>query len=393
MKHGTRNIEKTALLFVFTLFSLLAFSQVTVLKEHIKAGWDFTTITRPSFSDAALHSKITVAWNKPQPSCLSPDGLHNGVLPRECRLLRDFFCFTNDNAQGGRIVMDLGKTIPVTMVNSYSAQGPVGGTTWCEEFDGARAPQVYTLYGSASEKPDPNNLASNEWVKIAEVDTRPDSSGATWIGQYGVNIKELNGGLLGEFRWLAWDVKPTLMPGVNPNWTNTWYTELDVHTAETIKNAGDAVMAGTQLKEITVAYKTHFDIGFTHPAPEIVKIYRTGMIDHALKLIDESQQLPPDKRFAWTIPSWVAYQILWEGQDPVRRARIVQAIKNGSLVVHGLPVTVHTESLGLEDLVFGLSLNTKISHDIGIPLSRSGKMTDIPSHSVDMAHTVKKCRD
>jgi alpha-mannosidase len=382
MKFYNRIKLKSSLVIVLSFFiTLSAFNQVIVVKEQIKTGWAFSKVMRPSKTDAAQNSKITIAGNKAILSCLSPDGLHNGVLPQECRLLRDFFCFTNNNAKGGKIVMDLGKVIPVAMVNSYSAQGPVGGTTWCEEFDGSRAPQVYTLYGSSSNKPDPNSLLSKEWVKIADVDTRPNASGKDWIGQYGVNIKEKNGNLLGKFRWLVWDVKPTLMANANPNWTNTWYTELDVHTPETQKNGGDGIMAGTQLKEIVVAYKTHFDIGFTHPAPEIVNIYRTTMIDHALKLIDESQQLPADKRFVWTIPSWVAYQMLWDGQDSTRRARILSAIRSGSLVVHGLPVTVHTESLELEDFVFGLSLNTKISNDLKIPLSRSGKMTDIPSHS------------
>lgn len=369
-------------LFIFlSLFSLFCYSQGVVVTEQIEKGWAFTKIMRPSKTDAARYSTITILGNKAISSCLSPDGLHNGVLPQECRLLRDFFCFSNDNANGGKIVMDLGKIIPVAMVNSYSAHRPVGGTTWCEEFDGSRGPQVYTLYGSSSLSPDFDNLERKEWIKIADVDTRPNTSGQGWGGQHGVNIKAAKGELLGRFRWLVWDVKPTLMLKVKPSWTNTWYTELDVHTPETLKNGGDAILAGTQLEGITVAYKTHFDIGFTHPAPEIVNIYRTSMIDHALELIEESYKLPPEKRFAWTIPSWVAYQILWSGQDSARRARVVNAMKSGSLVVHALPVTVQTESLDLEDLVFGLSIHTKVCRDVGIPLSRSGKMTDVPSHS------------
>jgi hypothetical protein len=105
------------------------------------------------------------------------------------------------------------------------------------------------------------------------------------------------------------------------------------------------------------------------------------MIDNALRLIEESYQLPVEKRFAWTIPSWVAYQILWEGQDSLRKSRVVNAMRKGSLIVHGLPVTVQTESLELEDLLFGLTLNKKISEEVGVPMSRSGKMTDVPSHS------------
>lgn len=373
-----------------TLFlsSLLLFfysgNAQTVKTEHITGKemltrWEFGTIMRPSKSDAASNSTITITGNKQLSSCLPPAALNNGVLPQETRLLRDFFCFM-DNTDGGKIVMDLGKVIPVAMVNTYSAHGPVIGTTWCEEFDGARGPQVYTLYGSAAQNPDAGNLKTTEWVKIADVDTRP-SDDADWQGRYGVNISGENNKSLGDFRWLVWDVKPTFKPGTDPIWTNTWFTELDVHTKETLANGGDAILAGTQLKEIIVAYKTHFDIGFTHPAPDIVNVYRTSMIDKALDIIDEFAEMPADKRFCWTIPSWVAYQILWDGQEPERRKRVTDAMKNGNIIVHGLPVTVHTESLTPADLVFGLSLNKAISEDLGIPMSRSGKMTDPPCHS------------
>lgn len=371
---------KFYLLLFFSSISLLGNTQI-ITTEHIRENWDFKEVMRPSKNDAAIHSKIYIKENSPISSCLSLDGLHNGVLPQECRLLRDFFCFTNDNASGGKIAMDLGKIMPISMINSYSAHGPVGGTTWCNEFEGERGPQVYTLYGSSSVNPDFDNLQSLEWIQIAHVDTRPKNTEDDWVGQYGVNIKGENNQLLGNFRWIVWDIKPTLKENVNPCWTNTWYTELDVHTPETLLSGGDAILAGTQLKEIIIAYKTHFDIGFTHPAPEIVNVYRTSMIDQALDIIDEFSLLPPEKRFSWTIPSWVAYQILWEGQDPVRRKRITDAIKSGSIVIHGLPVTVHTESMSLQDLVFGLSFNKAISEDLDIPMSRSGKLTDIPSHS------------
>jgi hypothetical protein len=172
-----------------------------------------------------------------------------------------------------------------------------------------------------------------------------------------------------------------LAPRQKPQWTGTWYAELDVHTAETLKTAGDAVLAGTQLKEIILSFKTHYDIGFTHAAPEIVNIYRARMIDQALRTIDESQKLPPDQRFAWTIPSWPLWQILWPGQEPERRARVVRALKQGDLVIHALPVTVQTESLDLEDLVAGLAIHSGICREVGLPFSRAGKMTDVPSHS------------
>ena len=110
---------------IIALSALQLKSQVVVVKEQISKGWNFNTIMPPSRNDAAINSRITIVGNRPIASCLSPNGLHNGVMPQENRLLRDFFCFTNENVTGGKIVMDLGKVIPVAMINSYSAHGPV----------------------------------------------------------------------------------------------------------------------------------------------------------------------------------------------------------------------------------------------------------------------------
>ena len=376
---------------LLTTGSLLAETRVTV--ERGDGSWKFSTIPRPSRSDAARDAKITIVGNEAEMSCLSPDGLHNGVLPWEGKQTRDFFAFSNFNSKEGKIVMDLGKVQPVAAVAAYSWQAsypaskgeaPYSGGADKIVYDGvngARAPQVYTLYGSAAAAPNAANLAGSEWLKITDVDTRPNQTGRNWHGQYGSFIRDDKGALLGNFRWLVWNVKRTLRPGQRPEWTGTWYAELDVHTPETLKHAGDAVMAGSELEEIVLSFKTHFDIGFTHPAPEIVNVYRTSMIDHVLALIDESRKLPPEQRFAWTIPSWVIWQILWPGQDPTRRARVIRAVKEGSLVVHALPVTLQTESFDLEDLVAGLSIHTKVARELGVPLSRAGKMTDVPSHS------------
>jgi|GEM_PF-291005 len=372
-------IMKNTLLLLAVLLALTGLQSATFAATEVKSeccaaqDWKFKTIASPSRSAPSRNAAITVVGQH-QSSCMPASALRNGVMPRDGRQVRDFFTFA-DGSDGGLIVMDLGKTIPVASVNGYSWHGER------QFYDGSRGPQVYTLYGSAAEKPDTATLDGPDWKKIAEVDTRPNRTGQGWGGQWGVNIKDDKDGLLGNFRWLVWKVKRTNRPGSRPDWSNTWYAELDVHTPGTATRSGDFILAGSQLKEVVIAYKTHFDIGFTHPAPEIVNIYRTSMIDHALRVIDESRKLPPEERFAWTIPSWVAWQILWPGQNATRRARVIQAMKEGSLVVHALPVTLQTESLSLEDLASGLEIHAKVCREAGIPLSRAGKMTDVPSHS------------
>ena len=135
------------------------------------------------------------------------------------------------------------------------------------------------------------------------------------------------------------------------------------------------------LEQVVVVFKTHFDIGYTGLASEVVERYRTSMIDKALDVCDASRNLPPENQFVWTIPGWPMAQILWPGQTPERRERIERAIRDGRLVWHALPATTHTESLDLEDFVRGMRFSSELSRRFGTPLARDAKMTDVPSHT------------
>jgi hypothetical protein len=136
-----------------------------------------------------------------------------------------------------------------------------------------------------------------------------------------------------------------------------------------------------KLEEVIVVSKTHFDIGYTDLASRVVDRYRTSMADQALKLVDESRGLPPDQQFSWTLAGWPMAQILWPGQTPERRARMLAAMRGGRLVPHALAFTTHTESLDLEDLVRGLRFSVEMARLAGQPLPTAAKMTDVTSHT------------
>src|SRR5512138_1092577 len=106
-------------------------------------------------------------------------------------------------------------------------------------------------------------------------------------------------------------------------------------------------------REVIIVFKTHFDIGYTDLASNVVQRYRTTMIDDALKVADQNRSLPADQQFVWTLPGWPLSKILadWPGQSTQRQQRVAQAFKDGRFVVHALPFTMHTELLEPEDLV------------------------------------------
>lgn len=130
-------------------------------------------------------------------------------------------------------------------------------------------------------------------------------------------------------------------------------------------------------------FKTHFDIGYTDMASNVVQRYRTAMIDQALEVVDQNRDLPPAQQFVWTIPGWPTHKILedWPGQKPERKQRVLQVFKEGRFVVHALPFSMHTELLEPEDLVRGLGYSSQLRRGLGLELPRDAKMTDVPEHT------------
>ena len=143
----------------------------------------------------------------------------------------------------------------------------------------------------------------------------------------------------------------------------------------------------SNVKEIIVICKTHFDIGFTHRVKDIVSYYQTDMIDNAFKAMDESGNLPKDQQFAWTLPGWVLSKTMedWEGQSPERKEKLENKFRSGQIISHALPFTITSDNCGLEEMVRGLNFSSALSRKYGLPLSRSGKLTDVPSHTGALA--------
>jgi alpha-mannosidase len=153
--------------------------------------------------------------------------------------------------------------------------------------------------------------------------------------------------------------------------------------------AGEGIPAS--LREVIVVFKTHFDIGYTDMASNVVQRYRSSMIDDALQVVEANRDLPPEQQFVWTLAAWPLAKILgdWPGQSTERQQAVMAAFQQGRFVSHALPFTTHTELLELEDLVRGLGFSSRLSRDAGLSLPRDAKMTDVPSHSWIMPTLLK----
>ena len=175
-----------------------------------------------------------------------------------------------------------------------------------------------------------------------------------------------------------------------PLWTGSRRTTCSLYDGRRLL-ASQPITLAPALKEIVVVFKTHFDIGYTDMASNIVQRYRTTMIDQALDVVDQNRDLPPQQQFAWTLAGWPLHKILqdWPGQSPQRKERVEKALREGRFVVHGLPFTTHTELLEAEDLVRSLGYSARLARRLGLDLPRDGKMTDVPEHTWMMATLLK----
>ncbi len=154
-----------------------------------------------------------------------------------------------------------------------------------------------------------------------------------------------------------------------------------------VSHAMAKVGASSQVEEIIVVCKTHYDLGYTHRITDLIPHYRTKMIDKALDTMDASTVLPKEQQFIWTVPAWVLAQVAgdWPGQTPERRARILEAVSSGRMVPHAMPFTPHSDVMHPEDMARGYVFGYRVSKQFGLPLPRAAKATDVPSHGRMMA--------
>ena len=62
--------------------------------------------------------------------------------------------------------------------------------------------------------------------------------------------------------------------------------------------AGEAPAKSPDVREVIIVFKTHFDIGYTDFASNVVQRYRTAMIDQALDVVGVKQVAAFDGYFS-----------------------------------------------------------------------------------------------
>lgn len=141
--------------------------------------------------------------------------------------------------------------------------------------------------------------------------------------------------------------------------------------------------------KIIAAFKTHFDIGYTKLARDVLRQYSESMLDSVIETCEKTYDLGENRRYVWTMPAWPLARMLKDAA-PEKREKAEALIRRGQLVPHGLPFTTHTEILNREQLAYGCSIAKKLCKKYGIPEPISAKMTDVPGHTSGLIDVLVK---
>lgn len=129
--------------------------------------------------------------------------------------------------------------------------------------------------------------------------------------------------------------------------------------------------------KIILVFKTHFDIGFTRLASEIVGQYSGQMLSDVVETCNSTTDMGR-LRYVWTMPAWPLKAM--QGCEPEKRGELDRLVREGQIVFHALPFTSHTDFCGMADTIEGLRYASDLAAEYGVPLPVSAKMTDVPGH-------------
>ena len=135
----------------------------------------------------------------------------------------------------------------------------------------------------------------------------------------------------------------------------------------------------TELRDVIIVFKTHFDNGYTELSEGVLQRYSTTLIEGALKGIDSTASLGKERQFTWTLSGYPMKEIL--RRNPGLRPKVGDALRNGKIAIHALPFTFETESMTPELLVRGFRFSNDIARSYNLELPTDAKLTDVPSHS------------
>jgi hypothetical protein len=129
-------------------------------------------------------------------------------------------------------------------------------------------------------------------------------------------------------------------------------------------------------RDVYLLSHSHNDIGYTDLQPEVERMQWRN-IDEALRLIEATRDYPADARFRWNI------EVLWPLESylrratPERRARLIDAIRSGSIGVNALYGNELTGLATSVEMSHFVEYARAFSREYAIPIT-TALVSDIP---------------
>lgn len=134
------------------------------------------------------------------------------------------------------------------------------------------------------------------------------------------------------------------------------------------------------VKRVHVVFKTHLDIGYTARPWAVVDRFLDNHVPAAIATSRMLRERGGTEMLTWTLGSWVVDQALTRvGADQQRL--VEEAVNEGFITWHGLPLSLHSELLDSRLFESGLGIAARLDRRFGRK-TIAAKMTDVPGHTV-----------
>lgn len=182
---------------------------------------------------------------------------------------------------------------------------------------------------------------------------------------------------------------PTRSQDQDETWTYLWLVPRPMRptrvqamwrTATGKSYRASMLLRPVEPRQIRVVFKTHIDLGYTARFDQVIRLYRTRLLETLLRNLDETAERKPGRRFVWTLSTWMLEQCL----DPAHARpeyvrRLEHYIRAGQVVWGLMPFTTHGEFFGIEEMCRSIYAARRLAERYGVAVPTAAKMTDVPA--------------
>ena len=127
---------------------------------------------------------------------------------------------------------------------------------------------------------------------------------------------------------------------------------------------------------------THYDIGFTHPQPEVIERLAHDMVD-AIRFCEETADYPAESRYRWTVEVTGLMKNFIE-RYPELVEKMMKLVREDRIEICGFNLNMPTEVVGHEELIRCLYDAQKLRDAYGVKID-TAQINDVPGYTWALA--------